>query len=599
MLQPRRALPVLLALGLALPAGAQVSAPVRPEWVAASDRNARVLLDALASFSPEGAGQLGVEGLEEEILDLRPRLDERRKKAFETAVKALEARLAAEKEPRVAEDLRLLVAAGREALRSLETNRTHQLPYTDVGLVVVTGLRSLLEEPNSLDRDAQALTRLRKYAGLDGGKDARSLPRLAEDRIAERLASASAEAKATLAGPPKDQLERSLTATPQVLAAVSALFQRRPITGWQEALEALRKEMERYDAFLRAKVLPRARTDYRLPDAVYAQSLRQNGVLAPPAELAKSGRAAYVVARKQMEEMAARVAKDMGLTGGTASVFAALRARRVSGNAVVPHYKARIAELDAILRKAKFVTVPAREVRIRTVAEQQGVPVPAPYMQLPRLVGNTGETGDLVLPLALDSDDSMSRGPDFTYEAATWSLTALEARPGHELQYAAFVNGGVSLARAVFGYNTVTAMGWALYAEGEIRKDFPLEGQLVSLQLDALRAARAFLEPALHAGTMTPADVGKLLTEELHVSPALASQEVARYAFRSPGQAPAYLYSLERFREIRKTAETLLGPRFDAQRFHDFVLAQGLLPPDALKRAVVDVFVPLSKNSEK
>jgi uncharacterized protein (DUF885 family) len=150
----------------------------------------------------------------------------------------------------------------------------------------------------------------------------------------------------------------------------------------------------------------------------------------------------------------------------------------------------------------------------------------------------------------------------------------------------------------VFGYNTVTAMGWALYAEGEIRKDFPLEGQLVSLQLDALRAARAFLEPALHAGTMTPGDVGKLLTEELHVSPALASQEVARYAFRSPGQAPAYLYSLERLREIRKTAETLLGARFDAQRFHDFVLAQGLIPPDALKRAVVDVLVPMEKTGK-
>jgi hypothetical protein len=77
-----------------------------------------------------------------------------------------------------------------------------------------------------------------------------------------------------------------------------------------------------------------------------------------------------------MEEMAARVAKEKGLDGGTATVFAALRARRVSGNAVVPHYKARIAELDGILRKAKFVTVPAREVRIRTVAEQQGVRIP-------------------------------------------------------------------------------------------------------------------------------------------------------------------------------------------------------------------------------
>ena len=31
---------------------------------------------------------------------------------------------------------------------------------------------------------------------------------------------------------------------------------------------------------------------------------------------------------------------------------------------------------------------------------------------------------------------------------------------------------------------------------------------------------------------------------------------------------------------------------FDQQAFHDFVLAQGLLPPDILKDAVMNEFVP-------
>ncbi len=34
-----------------------------------------------------------------------------------------------------------------------------------------------------------------------------------------------------------------------------------------------------------------------------------------------------------------------------------------------------------------------------------------------------------------------------------------------------------------------------------------------------------------------------------------------------------------------------MGKRFDAQRFHDFVLAQGLLPPDLLRQAVFADFV--------
>jgi len=35
-----------------------------------------------------------------------------------------------------------------------------------------------------------------------------------------------------------------------------------------------------------------------------------------------------------------------------------------------------------------------------------------------------------------------------------------------------------------------------------------------------------------------------------------------------------------------------MGPQFDQLRFHDFVLAQGLLPPPLLRQAVFAEFVP-------
>lgn len=48
-------------------------------WVEKSDEHAQVVLDVLAKLSPEGAGRLGVDGLDEEISDLGPGIQERSK----------------------------------------------------------------------------------------------------------------------------------------------------------------------------------------------------------------------------------------------------------------------------------------------------------------------------------------------------------------------------------------------------------------------------------------------------------------------------------------------------------------------------------------
>ena len=39
------------------------------------------------------------------------------------------------------------------------------------------------------------------------------------------------------------------------------------------------------------------------------------------------------------------------------------------------------------------------------------------------------------------------------------------------------------------------------------------------------------------------------------------------------------------------TLSAKMGARFDQRKFHDFILAQGLLPPDLLRKAVLDDFV--------
>src|SRR6202008_5094658 len=96
------------------------------------------------------------------------------------------------------------------------------------------------------------------------------------------------------------------------------------------------------------------------------------------------------------------------------------------------------------------------------------------------------------------------------------------ARPGHELQFASMVERGVSLARAVFAFNSVNVEGWGLYAEAITLPYMPDDGKLVSLQLRLQRAARAFLDPELQMGKWTPESARDLLERDGGLFTALA-----------------------------------------------------------------------------
>lgn len=82
-------------------------------------------------------------------------------------------------------------------------------------------------------------------------------------------------------------------------------------------------------------------------------------------------------------------------------------------------------------------------------------------------------------------------------------MIAHEGRPGHKLQFDWMIEHGVSLARALFAFNSVNAEGWALYSEMEMLPYELPAGQFVAYQLRLLRAARAFLDPMLNLGMIT------------------------------------------------------------------------------------------------
>ncbi|HEY9421412.1 MAG TPA: DUF885 domain-containing protein [Thermoanaerobaculia bacterium] len=587
-----RTRPFLAALTLlALVAAPVLAQPATPDWVAKSDQNTQILLDVLARFGPEGAGQLGIRGLDEEIFDLKPGFREREEQAAKKVREDLKKRLAAEKDPRVRQDLEILIQSVDDELKGDVMGRKYFLPGYNPTQTVFGGLRALLDDQVEAERRPAALVRLRKYAGLEPGY--KPLTQLAEADVREHLKNPK------LLGPFKEQVERNLNNNATVAAGIEELFKKYGIQGYEEAYAKIKEQLVAYDDFVRKEILPRARTDFRLPPELYAYQLEQVGVDMPVEELISRAQVSFREIQNEMETLAPLVAKEKGFAvSDYRGVLKELKKKQITGDAILPHYEARIKAMEEIIRREGIVTLPERPMRFRLASEAESVGSPAPHMNPPPLIGNKGEMGEFVLPLRIPGEAGQQALTidDFTHEAMSWPLTAHEGRPGHELQFSSLVEKGVSKARAIFAVNSANAEGWALYTEVEVKPYLPLDGQFATLQSRLVRAARAFLDPSLQLGRMTREEALRVLREDVGLSEAMSLQEVQRYTFRSPGQATSYFVGYTRFIEMRTEAERVLGPKFDRKAYHDFLLAQGILPPKLLRKALFEEFVPKHKG---
>ena len=583
--------PILALAGLA-PRPATAQTPSGTAWVEKSDAHAKVLVDVLARFGPEGASQFGVDGLDSEIVDLKPRRQERNQQALQEALARLEKGLAAESDPTVRQDLEILVDSAKDTIKGNDLNYRLLVPYFDAVQVVFFGVRGLLDDQVAVERRPAALTRLKRYTGLEPGYT--PVLELARDRIRERLAAPG------LQGPVKAQVEKNIGNSGFYVDGIAQLFQKYKVAGYEEAHARLKAQVAAYNEFLKTELMPRARDDFRLPGEIYANRLRQVGVDIPPAQLVERARIAFMEIRNEMKAIAPLVAREKGFAATDyREVIRELKKQQIVGDAILPHYQARLKQMEEIIRREGIISLPERAARIRVASEAESAQTPAPNMRPPRLIGNKGEMGEFVLPLRVPTAGAgagaMQGFDDFTFDASSWTLTAHEVRPGHELQFAALVEKGVSLARAVFAFNSVNVEGWALYAEAEMKPYMPLDGQLIGLQHRMMRAARAFLDPELQLGLVKPDAAVRFLMDEVVLSEPMARQEVERYTFRSPGQATSYFYGYLRWMELKSRVELALGKSFDRKRYHDFLLAQGLLPPAMLTKTVLAEFVPAQK----
>ena len=71
-----------------------------------------------------------------------------------------------------------------------------------------------------------------------------------------------------------------------------------------------------------------------------------------------------------------------------------------------------------------------------------------------------------------------------------------------------------------------------------------------------------------------------------------AGQQVLQGQPLYPGQANAYFYGYTHLLQLREHVEIVAGKSFNLKALNDFILAQGLLPPEQLADAVEKQFLP-------
>jgi len=562
-----------------------------PEWITKSNQYTGKLLDVIAKNNPESAARLGVDGFDDKISDLSEGFNERALVDLDEVNQYFKSELASTEDDLIKQDLLILIESTANEIEEIQLTEANLLPYYNATSRIYNGIRGLLEDRIPAERRQAALVRLKKYVGSEKGYV--PLTNLAREEM-QREWNKNRDRIA----PYKEEVERDLKTSEEYIKEIEVLFKKYKIKGFEKDYKKLVSQLESYQDYIRNEVLPNTRTDFKLPLAIYAYNLKEYGVDMPLEELQRRAMVAFKELQTQLQVLGKIIAeKNNYPSDDYRDVLRSMKKEQLDSANILTVYRQQIKEIEAIIKDQQILTLPEREMTIRLASPAESAAAPAPFMSPPRLIGNTGEYGEFVLPLKATggSDGTSLKIDDFTHLSASWPLTAHEGRPGHELQFTAMVERGVSQARVIFAANSVNIEGWALYSEEILLPFLPIEGQFMTLWSRLVRSGRAFLDPGLNLGTITPEDAKYILSHEIVLSEALVRSELERYQFRAPGQATSYFNGYLRLMELRAETELILGEKFDQLAFHDFVLGQGLLPPKLIKKAVLEEFIPAYK----
>ncbi len=362
-----------------------------------------------------------------------------------------------------------------------------------------------------------------------------------------------------------------------------------------QAIEAAKREMAEFGAFLRDRYLPEARAEDGVGREQYGRAARASlGMEIDPAELYEWGWHEIDRLLSEMRSVAAEIDPALDLAGVIERLETDESLAVDSPDQLVRFVADRQRQAIGDLDGSHFDL--ADEYREVTVAiASPGGALGAYYRQ---------PSEDFTRPGGI----YYSVGDQQTFPLYQEVSTAYhEGFPGHHLQIATAMAASERLSRAqrVLIWYPGYGEGWALYVErlmhelGYFERPEWVFGMLAS---HMFRAARVVTDIGLHLGYTIPPGSPLFAGErwdfhravrfmtEIGLQPAdYAQSEVTRY-LGWPAQAISYKIGEREILRLREGEQRRLGERFDLKDFHARVLGSGEMGLELLARVVAGEF---------
>ena len=358
----------------------------------------------------------------------------------------------------------------------------------------------------------------------------------------------------------------------------------------EDAVATLRTAVEEHQAWLDKTLVPQAKGDFRIGQALYDQKLAF--ALDSPmsrAEIRRRAEAELTAGRAQMYDIARGVLA--GRDGAPespespspeqqqATIQAALElayADRPTRDQVVATAKSTLAAATDFVRTKDLITLPDAPVQVILMPEfQRGVAVA--YCDSPGPLDKSLDTFYAVSPIPDDWTEEQTTS--YLREYNTRSIDELsihEAMPGHYVQIW-HSNKYPSVLRAVLGSGSFVE-GWAVYAERVMaeagyRDNDPLY-RLIQLKWYLRTIANAILDQAIHVDGMSREAAMEMMKKTTFQEEREAAGKWVR-AQLSSAQLPTYFVGVQEHLDLRRAVEAKQGAAFNLKAYHDKVLSFG------------------------
>ncbi len=334
---------------------------------------------------------------------------------------------------------------------------------------------------------------------------------------------------------------------------------------------------DRYEEFLRKRLLPRSKGRFAIGEKFYNFLLSVHHQLPYTAgDLLFVGNQIIKQTQAEMRFLAKKIDPKKSWT----KIVADLKKKHPSKDDLLRFYEKEMARARDFVKRKDLVTIPKGEslsVMETPVFERNTIPYGA-YMP-PAPFEKRQEGFFWVTPINEKLPSKQQEEQLQGHNSYVAVITALhEAYPGHHLQLV-HCNKIKSKVRREFA-TSLFAEGWALYCE-ELMYDKGFytkpETRVLQLKDQLWRACRVVIDVGLHTNRMSFNKAVDMLVDVAKLEKTNAIAEVKRYTY-TPTQPMTYILGKMEILKLRDDFKKLKGKAFNLKKFHDQLLSYGTIP---------------------